>query len=464
MDKVKALEIESQLQGNVLQEWQIINLINFGKSAAVFYAKNVHSDSFVAIKIFDDELIEKYGDAAQLKRISRELELIGKSHPNMVKILGGGFDPVTGNHFIVMEYISGKNIKDCLDKIPMDNVPALVSQLADCCEYLECLGLAHRDIKPENIVISDDFSRLTLLDFGVVRPFGRGDITDDNGVQSFVGTLQYSSPEFLLRQEEDSIDGWRAHTFYQIAAVMHDLIMRKPIFADNVQPYARLVNAVQHNTPTIDSTAVPSYLIETAKLGLMKDFRQRLNHLTWRSFHPPEPSLDTLTALRERVSRRSSIMGDSSSESVMQSTDAVVALIEDVVSHLKVKARAIRTANRSAFPPINISREGDILCIGFDRSPPHSLHGNLRIWLEVQVIDSEVGLVAILAKGLLTKKDAPPPDKHVPIFIGLSSSGDLTVALERVLYEAIDQAQSVDTSNDDIVLELTPFTSEAAHV
>ncbi len=464
MDRVKALEIESKLKGQTLQQWQISSLINFGKSAAVFRGKDITDGGTVAIKIFDDELIEKYGDTAQLKRIDRELELIGKSHPNMVKILGGGFDSVTGNHFIVMEFLPGNNIKECLEHIPMDHVPALVSQLANCCEYLETLGLAHRDIKPENIVISEDYSRLTLLDFGVVRPFGRGDITDDNGVQSFVGTLQYSSPEFLLRQEEDTIEGWRALTFYQIAAVIHDLVMRKPIFSDNLQPYARLVNAVQQNTPTIDSKAVPSYLIEVARLGLMKDFRKRLSFLTWQSFHPPSPSSDKLAALRERVSKRSTIVEDPAAASASQASDTAIALVEDVISNLKVRARAIRNANRSAFPPLNISREADILCIGFEKSLPHKLSGNLRIWLEVQVIDPAVGLVAISAKGSMSTNSVLLPETSVEVFHGLSSSGDLAQSVERVLYEAIDQAQNVALGSDNLLLALSAATYEAQHV
>ncbi|WP_198527603.1 protein kinase domain-containing protein [Rhodobacter capsulatus] len=357
-----------------------------------------------------------------------------------------------------------KNIKECLEHIPMDHVPALVSQLANCCEYLETLGLAHRDIKPENIVISEDYSHLTLLDFGVVRPFGRGDITDDNGVQSFVGTLQYSSPEFLLRQEEDTIEGWRALTFYQIAAVIHDLVMRKPIFSDNLQPYARLVNAVQQNTPTIDSKAVPSYLIEVARLGLMKDFRKRLSFLTWQSFHPPSPSSDKLAALRERVSKRSTIVEDPAAASASQASDTAIALVEDVISNLKVRARAIRNANRSAFPPLNISREADILCIGFEKSLPHKLSGNLRIWLEVQVIDPAVGLVAISAKGSMSTNSVLLPETSVEVFHGLSSSGDLALSIERVLYEAIDQAQNVALGSDDLLLELSGATYEAQHV
>jgi hypothetical protein len=67
-------------------------LIDHGKSAAVFRASG--RGGIVAVKIFDDELIARYGDDTQFERINRELQLIGKSHPNLVKILGGGIDAI----------------------------------------------------------------------------------------------------------------------------------------------------------------------------------------------------------------------------------------------------------------------------------------------------------------------------------------------------------------------------------
>ena len=75
--------------------------------------------------------------------------------------------------------------------------------------------LAHRDIKPANIVVLDNFSRLVLLDFGVLKPVGEVGLTDVDEQRLFVGTLQYSSPEFLLRDEEDNEQGWRALSIYQ---------------------------------------------------------------------------------------------------------------------------------------------------------------------------------------------------------------------------------------------------------
>src|SRR5438309_8616755 len=107
MDNIKAKEWEKRLVGKSVNGWKIDELIDHGKSAAVFRAHKGKRQ--VALKLFDDELIEKYGDAVQLARIDRELTLVGKEHPNMVRILDGGFDADAKNHFIVMEYLDGPN-------------------------------------------------------------------------------------------------------------------------------------------------------------------------------------------------------------------------------------------------------------------------------------------------------------------------------------------------------------------
>jgi len=86
------------------------------------------------------------------------------------------------------------------------------------------------------IILLDGLKRLVLLDFGVLRPIGKPGLTDGTGHRSFIGTLQYSSPEFLLRKEEDSLLGWRAVTIYQIGGVLHDLVIRRPLFADFADP------------------------------------------------------------------------------------------------------------------------------------------------------------------------------------------------------------------------------------
>jgi eukaryotic-like serine/threonine-protein kinase len=170
MDGIKAKELEGVLKGKTIDVWTIGSLVNHGKSAAVFRASSANGPA--AIKIFDDELIARYGDDTQFARIERELGLVDRHHPNLVKILGGGFDSITANHFIAMEYLDGPNLKECLAQIPAENIPSLTSQLSSAAQFLETLGYAHRDIKPENIVLLDGYTKLVLLDLGVLRRWG----------------------------------------------------------------------------------------------------------------------------------------------------------------------------------------------------------------------------------------------------------------------------------------------------
>ncbi len=290
-----------------------------------------------------------------------------------------------------------------------------------------------------------------------MRPVGKGDVTDDDGVQSFVGTLQYSSPEFLLRHEEDSTEGWRALTFYQIGAVMHDLIMRKRIFEESTQPYARLVNAVQKDTPTIASKALPNYLIETAKICLVKDPKLRIEYVSWASFHPPETVVDQLKAVRERVSKRAVAIEIENGVNPHNS-DAEINFLEGVISQLKVKVRSLRSANQAAFPPVTVIRDGNLLLVEFDPSDAHFLGGTLKIWFSVSVLDVAASLIQINACGLLTTQNTEGPSEWHLVYRGLPSSGDFVSAIEACMYIAMDQAQQLSAADVEQVLNLEPLT------
>ncbi|QNP43465.1 protein kinase [Sphingomonas daechungensis] len=300
MDQAKALSLEEQLRGQELDGWTIERLVNYGKSAAVFLGRK--AGNLAAVKVFDTELIERYGDSTQMERIERELELRGQSHDHLVSIYGGGHDETRNIYFVVMEFLDGPNLKEALSTVETDQIPGLISQLASAARFLEEKDLVHRDIKPENIAILDAGHRLVLMDFGVIRPIKGSNLTDPEGIQAFVGTLQYSSPEFLLREETQDLEGYRALTFYQIGAVLHDLITKKPLFEQFANPYAKLVNAVQFERPSIVNPAVSQRLIDLAERCLLKNPVTRLKVVRWDDFFATEPA--ARVSPRERVAER----------------------------------------------------------------------------------------------------------------------------------------------------------------
>ena len=440
MDSNKAKEWEDKFNGTKIEGWTIESLIDHGKSAAVFLASSENGP--VALKIFDDEIIRRHGNDAQLDRIRRELTLVGDHHPNMVRLLGGGVHKQTDNHYIVMEFLNGPNLSKCLLDVPESNIPSLISQLVSACEFLEERQLAHRDIKPANIAILDNYSRLVLLDFGVLKPFGEAGITDVDNQRLFIGTLQYSSPEFLLRNEEHNAEGWRALSLYQVGAVLHDLIMRRPIFDEFLNPYAALVNAVQHELPNISSETAPSYLVDACRMALVKDPYKRIQLVGWDAFRPP---LTTSAAemARQRVGQRLLLAQSQTEVSPMQDAAAAQELLDTVIEGLKVEVRRIRQANSSLMPPLKVSRSGrrsQELVVEMNRSTNHGLPDGLRLKIKVQVVDTDAQAITISISAAACSCPIHDNDAR-EIFKGPYSSAAIGDRIEAAVFLSLDRAQ-----------------------
>ena len=448
MDNVKAQDLFQKLKDRSIADWQITDYVSHGKSAAVF--KGRKGKEIAAVKVFDDELIKKYGDETQFARIERELTLVGKPHPNMVPIYGGGHDTQTDSHYIIMEFIDGPNLADCLTKIPEKNIGMLISQLASAARFLEDHELCHRDIKPENIAVIDDLGKFVLLDFGVLRPFGVTGLTDANDILPFIGTLQYSSPEFLLRKEcQNGNLGWRALTFYQIGGVLHDLIMRKPLFSEFMHPYATLVNAVQFEQPKIQSSAVSQHLQELAGRCLLKDWKVRVGLVTWQQFEVAIENADTAGSAKQRVANRTALKQAQLAQVLCQTVAAPKPsqIISRTIDHMKISIRTIR-AESTIFPPATITRvpaSGSRIEIRFDPSLGAGLSAELRIFMDVSVLETISSAVQISGRAFYGayNQDEKETDGET-LYAGVSNGPGIRAALETYLYATVDVAQQRD--------------------
>lgn len=276
MDRIKSLNLEKQIKNKEIGGFKVLEFLNNGKSAAVFRAEKNHKN--YALKVFDNELIERFGHEIQSKRIEQEISLKNHSFDGLVKIYEGGNTIVDGEtyYFLVMEFITGMNLKDYIKEkeYNQDFIIRVVQTLYDTTsQLLNTAGIAHRDIKPENIMVNDD-EEIILMDLGVLKLIGVKSFTDGEE-KAFVGTLRYAAPEFLLRNEEDSINGWNALNIYQIGATLHDLIMKKELFAE-VNPYSNLVIAIKDDNPLITNTIYSFELLQLARDMMTKDWKERI--------------------------------------------------------------------------------------------------------------------------------------------------------------------------------------------
>lgn len=284
MDSVVAKRMSEELLGKTFDGWQLEELLGHGKSALVFAGRK--GSDLAAVKVFDPDIVERFGKEIQLQRIQRELGLVGKSHPNLVSIYAGGEE--NGYLFVCMEYFEGSNLGKELPRVPPHNVRDIIRDIASAARFLEEIQIAHRDIKPENIGIASDLKSVKLLDLGVIRPMDLSNVTDLGDQKLFIGTLQYSSPELLFREENPTVEGWRAVTLYQLGGVLHDLLTKIPLFQAFSNPYPRLVMAVKEEVPVIDGQGLPQDLRLLAQNCLHKSPTYRLSTVKWEDFDKPE--------------------------------------------------------------------------------------------------------------------------------------------------------------------------------
>lgn len=235
-----------------------------------------------------------------------QMKLKGHGHPHLVDFLDAG--PLEDTYFLLMEFFPWPSLDQRLPTIDRNHIASVVSKLAAAAEFLEHQGFVHRDIKPANVVASDDCEAVKLLDLGVMRTLSADDTgpgTDDGDALPFVATAQYSSPAYLFRDDSATEDMWKALSLYQLGAVLHDLLMKRPLFADEMRTMNkyRVAAAVLLKTPPVHAADVPPWLLTLARNCLVKDDDLRLARVRWASFHADRrsrvPELRARLALRQ---------------------------------------------------------------------------------------------------------------------------------------------------------------------
>ncbi len=458
MDETRAKRLAAELIGHEIGGWSIMDYINYGKSAVIL--KSRKNDDIAAIKIFDPELIERFGKKIQMDRVEREKILIGNKHPHLVEILDGGECSRTGLIFISMSYIPQRNLAEKVQYVPRKMIFQIINQIAQAAKLLEDLELAHRDIKPENIAISDDFSHATLLDMSVLRPVGFSHITDENDQRVFIGTLRYSPPELLYRREEDTIQGWRAITFYQLGAVLHDLIMKYPIFLDQSEPYATLVDAVRERTPEIKATDVDKNLIMLARSCLVKDPQKRLSLISWDDFMHISNSDDYIEDVSRRIKRRIELANMQNDPSSYFKTRR----FHRIVDEIKSITRNICVDQQEYLPPhdmikivrINESEADIILC--FESSGIHHIQYALTVLFRISYIASDDNIIFIKYAAFISEtcpaNVANEYSKYKLLFKGPFDSLSIKKRIYEMLLGLIDIVQEINIHISNDYLEL----------
>ena len=182
--------------GQVLLQYRIVEKIGEGGQGTVYRAVDTTLDRPVVVKVLPPELTDS---ASNLVRFEREAKLASSlDHPNICTIFG--LHKVDGIHFIAMQYVEGRNVRDLVAGRPLDLRQALsiTIQVANALAAAHAQGIVHRDVKARNVMVTRN-GTVKVLDFGLAKlieqPHAGSSDPQLTEVGVPYGTSTYAAPE-----------------------------------------------------------------------------------------------------------------------------------------------------------------------------------------------------------------------------------------------------------------------------
>ncbi len=241
-----SIDHRAVIGSGAISHYRILDKLGEGGMGEVYRAEDLRLDRTVALKI----LTRSGQDEEARRRFVQEAKALSAlNHPNIATIYE--IDESRGVHFIAMEYIGGRTLREILDDgtaLPIAQALGYAIPVAEALANAHDKSIVHRDIKPNNIMVSPE-GYVKVLDFGLAKLVVGGadaDHTDTTMVTragTLWGTVGYMSPEQAMGVTLD-----HRSDIFSFGVVLYELVTGQPPFAGNHA--MAILHAVTFEPPT----------------------------------------------------------------------------------------------------------------------------------------------------------------------------------------------------------------------
>src|SRR3989338_4350728 len=183
--------------GKVVGNSKITEKVGVGGFGTVYKGIQINLNREVAIKVLHPQYME---DPNFVEKFQAEAKILATlNHPNIIQVYDIVQEEKT--YFIIMEYVTGKPLKNILNKkkrLPVDEAVKIALDVGHALAYTHQKNIIHRDIKPANIMVTEE-GISKVMDFGIAKAIGEAS-------ESFtkIGSFAYASPEQMNGEPIDT--------------------------------------------------------------------------------------------------------------------------------------------------------------------------------------------------------------------------------------------------------------------
>lgn len=241
--------------------YELLERIGSGGMSVVYKAQDRSLGRIVAVKMMHETFTN---DSGFLKRFQQEAHAAANlAHPNIVTVHDIGQDEY--KHFIVMEFVEGKTLKEIIrsykgDPMPISRALDLIIQVCNGIGYAHRANLVHCDVKPQNMIVTVD-DQVKVADFGIARAISTA--TQVQQVSQVWGTPQYFSPEQAAGDTPTP-----ASDVYAIGIILFEMLTGQLPFA-----------AESHTAMALKHLHTPPPLVSELNPGVPTQLAQIVNKL-----------------------------------------------------------------------------------------------------------------------------------------------------------------------------------------
>jgi serine/threonine protein kinase len=249
-----------------LPEYEIIEVLGVGGMATVFKAIQVNLGRMVALKIIPKEFSQNHEFKIRFER--EAIDAAKLTHPNIITIYDSG--EKAGYQYISMAFLQGGNLRDLIRKkgyLKKDEAKNILIRILEGIGYAHKNGIIHRDLKSSNIMFDYNWNPV-IMDFGISKSKDSINLTVSG---SFIGTLEYASPEQI--ESSDKVD--IRSDLYSVGIIAYEMLTGDVPFKGTM---TTLINKILNEEPPkieIKNKYLDKSFCDIIEKAIKKDPQQR---------------------------------------------------------------------------------------------------------------------------------------------------------------------------------------------